>query len=138
MSQKTQNTYHPRKKPDQRKHERFEVQVSACATLTGDIIKTGQVVDISRGGLAFNYYFLEKKMDDLPEASLSLMSNGFYLMNLPYKVVADFKIGDQSEMRCNIQFGKLSESQIIQIDYFICNYTDSLKPDRRLTADPLR
>ena len=57
-------------------------------------------------------------------------------MNLPYKIIKDFEIGDDNERRCNIQFGDLSENQIIQIDYFICNYTQNLKPDRRLASTP--
>ncbi len=125
-----------RKKPDQRRYERFQAQTGSCATVMSDIVKTGQVVDISRGGLSFCYYFTDQKIEYDPSDRLSLLSDGFYLMNLPYKVVTDFEVGADNERRCNIQFGDLSENQIIQIDYFICNYTKNLKPDRRLIDTP--
>ncbi len=125
-----------RKKTDQRQYERFKAQLGASATLVTNFIKTGQVVDISRGGLSFCYYFTNQKMEHDPSDSLSLLSNRFYLMNLPFKIITDFEIGADNERRCNIQFGTLSENQIIQIDYFICNYTKSLKQDRRLIVTP--
>ena len=40
---------------DRRIHKRFKVQDGALALLRANIRKVGQIIDISRGGLAFRY-----------------------------------------------------------------------------------
>jgi hypothetical protein len=117
-----------KEKVERRKHQRFQVQDGAFAVLTPDFCNWSQIIDISRGGLAFCYTGLEQ----LPNASfalgISLADFGFYLGKVPFKAIWDFEIANEDACsfttirRCGVEFGKLTPSQLFQLEYFIEDY----------------
>ena len=114
---------------DQRKHMRFRVQEGAFAVLMNHVTRVGPIKDISRGGLAFTYI----SEDKLPQGSfmmdLLFGGEGFYLKDIPSKVITDFEATDQPSFsfiplrRCSVQFGEMNPLQISQLESFTRNYT---------------
>ena len=114
---------------DQRKHMRFRVQEGAFAVLMNHVTRVGPIEDISRGGLAFTYI----SEDKLPQGSfmmdLLFGGEGFYLKDIPSKVITDFEATDQPSFsfiplrRCSVQFGEMNPLQISQLESFTRNYT---------------
>jgi len=113
---------------DRRKHERFQLQHTVFATLLPDYQKTGKVIDVSMGGLAFQY------LAELhpPAASCELMffsaSGDFCLSGLSFVTVSDFEndrvpFSSIRTRRCGLQFGELVGDQIAKLGYFLHNYT---------------
>ena len=114
---------------DQRKHMRFRVQEGAFAVLMNHVTRVGPIKDISRGGLAFTYI----SEDKLPQGSfmvdLLFGGEGFYLKDIPSKLITDFETTDQPSFsyiplrRCSVQFGEMNPLQISQLESFTRNYT---------------
>ena len=92
----------------------------------GDV---GELLDISKGGLALRYFVKEEKPRDYSE--LGLFSSGGDLMidEVPFKKVVDTKLVSNVQFstiifrRYGLQFDKLTSEQTTQLDYFILNHT---------------
>jgi len=92
----------------------------------------GQIVDVSRGGLAFHYVAGEEKEEEGPNGSFELVillaDNNFHIDKVPFETISDFEIANKvpfssiTMRRRGVQFGKLTDKQISQLDYFIRNY----------------
>lgn len=114
---------------DRRIHKRFKVQDGALALLRANIRKVGQIIDISRGGLAFRYMSNGERLNGSFELDILLANNGFRLEKVPIKSVSDFEIANETSFssitmrRLCAQFGELKHNQISQLEYFILNYT---------------
>lgn len=114
---------------ERRKHQRFQVQEGACAVFTPDFCNWGQIVDVSRGGLAFRYTGSEQLPNASFDLGISLANIGFYLGNVPFKAIWDCDITDEAACssaktrQCGVQFGELTLNQISQLEYFILNHT---------------
>ncbi len=114
---------------DQRKHMRFRVKEGAFAVLMNHVTRVGPIKDISRGGLAFTYI----SEDKLPQGSfmvnLLFGGEGFYLKDIPSKIISDFETTDRPSFssipfrRCSVQFGEMNPLQISQLESFTRNYT---------------
>ena len=114
---------------EQRKHERFRVQYGAFVAFRVDHSKLGQIIDISKGGLAFRYIANGKQSKGPDQLDIMLAEKDFHLKKLPFKAITDFEITSEIPLnslqtrRCGVQFGKLTKSQISQLDFFIKNHT---------------
>jgi hypothetical protein len=114
---------------EQRKHKRFRVQYGAFVAFRVYHRKLGQIIDISRGGLAFRYIANGKRSKGPDQLDIMLVEKDFHLKKLPFKTIADFEITSEIPLnslqtrRCGVQFGKLTKSQISQLDFFIKNHT---------------
>lgn len=114
---------------DRRIHKRFKVQDGALAVLRANIRKVGQIVDISRGGIAFCYMSNGERLNGLFELDIVLADNGFRLEKILIKAISDFEIDNKMSFslitmrRLCAQFGKLRHGQISQLEYFILNHT---------------
>jgi hypothetical protein len=117
---------------EQRAHERFEAQPGVLAVLGPNSRKMGQVLDISKGGLAFNYKNGIKEPEEVYELSILLDdSNG--LNHRPFKfnaaVVSDKKVANDVQFsnatirRCGVQFLDLTYYQQTWLDECIRNHT---------------
>ena len=114
---------------DKRKHMRSRVKEGAFAVLMNHVTRVGPIKDISMGGLAFTYI----SEDKLPQGSfmmdLLFGGEGFYLKDIPSKVITDFEATDQPSFsfiplrRCSVQFGEMNPLQISQLESFTRNYT---------------
>ena len=114
---------------DHRKHMRFRVQEGAFAVLMNHVTRVGPIKDISRGGLAFTYISEDKLPQDSFTMDLLCGGEGFYLKDIPSKVITDFEVSDQPSFssiplrRCSVQFEEMNPLQISQLESFTRNYT---------------
>lgn len=125
---------------ERRQHPRFLVEKDFWAMLLpGENTVIGNVIDISRGGLAFTYYGVEElsKMN----FELTIINSGSYYCfdKIPVKVVSDFEAEElfgfnySQKRRCGLVFKKLNDKQNIMLENFILNYTTFEKADKKET-----
>jgi hypothetical protein len=118
---------------ERRKHKRFKVQIGAFAVLGGPpwphSTKVGQIIDLSRDGLAFHYVTSEGGSNGSFELGILLAYHGFYCDKVPVKTISDFEVADKPRIssiatrRRSVQFGELTPHQISQLEYFIQSHT---------------
>jgi hypothetical protein len=115
---------------ERRHHRRFKAQDGAFAVLMPHFHQWGQLIDISSHGLAFCYAtFEEQPLDESLKLGILLASAGFYLREVPFKAIADFRIAHQgphiprAARRCSVEFAGLTDKQLVQLEYFIQNHT---------------
>jgi len=111
---------------ERRRHKRYQVRNGAY---TVNSSKPGLIVDISFGGMSFNY--IDRK--EWPEETFRLdivfgPEEEFRLTDIPYRVVSDRINGDRLRdsslvvKRRGIEFGELTPEQRVQLEYFIKNH----------------
>ena len=114
-----------------RQHDRFKAQAETYAAIVNDSIKVGQILNISKGGLAFSYIAKEDQLIGWHKMNIFLSGNHFYLKELPFNAISDFLMDNNTQFstvfmkQCGGQFGGLTSSQITQLEYFIANHTIS-------------
>lgn len=83
--------------------------------------RTGEIIDISMGGLAFSY--LERgDWDGVTfDRGMLLGERDLCIEDLPFKVISDCAINSGISIirRCGVQFEKLTAKQMAQLEYFI-------------------
>jgi hypothetical protein len=118
-------------KMKRRNHKRFKVQAGVYVNLKDIHYKIGQLIDISKGGCAFLYIANGEKINGRFNCSIDLFSGteAFYLRNMSFKTISDFSQNNEPPFaygkirRCGGQFDKLTQTQKIQLDYFIKSHT---------------
>jgi len=114
---------------ERRKHKRLRAEDGAYAAIRPHYNKIGQIIDISRGGLAFRYMVCNSENDGPCELDIFLLGNGFHLDKVSVRMVSDQEMpegvspGLLTMRRCAVQFEGLSQKEIFQLDYFIQNHT---------------
>lgn len=121
----------PRKRTtERRKHKRYRAVEGAYAAISPNSQKLGQIIDLSMGGLSFKYIDTsdeDVQNNSIPEESIFLSSMGYYVGDLPFKTVADYKVTDTpsfSSMKIrkrHVQFTDLSFKQLFDLDYYLKN-----------------
>ncbi len=108
-----------------RKHKRFMVQTGVNVARKDIYYKLGQLINISKDGIAFLYIANGEQVDDRFNIDLFSGTDVFYLRDMPLKTISDFSHDNEPPFihgkirRCGGQFDKLPQSQKIQLDYFI-------------------
>ena len=101
----------------------------ALAVLKAKPLKMGQIVNISKGGLAFRYIDSEVEAGKSSELDILFAQNGFHLKKVSFKTVADYKAVSEFPFSSlvmrqqNVQFREISPYQTSRLDYFIEKYT---------------
>ena len=115
---------------ERRDHMRFRTQEDAFATLRGrHISKLGQIIDISKGGLAFRYIDTGGPPNGSHELDIFLAENGFHLEKVACKTISDSEAEREHPFstikmrRRGVQFRALKKYQTSQLEYFIWNHT---------------
>jgi hypothetical protein len=113
---------------EQRRHKRFRPQDGTYAILRGPGKKLGQVINISRGGLAFRYIDIGERPERSFELDISIEEYGFILDNLSFETLSDFSTSREFPFsstpirrRCG-QFKALNKNQLSELEYLIQNY----------------
>ncbi len=115
---------------ERRKNKRYKAVEGAYAAVSPNSHKLGQIIDISMGGLSFKYIDTsndEKENNAIPEESIFLSSMGYYVGDLPFKVVSDYEVTNApsfSSMKVrkrHVQFSDLSFKQLFDLDYYLRN-----------------
>lgn len=113
---------------ERRRHKRFQAEEGAYAAVRPQYDKIGQIIDVSRGGLAFRYMVSDRQEGASFELDIFLIGNSFHLDKVPFQIVSDEKIperlspGTQRMRRCGVQFGELTQMQILRLEEFILNH----------------
>ena len=111
---------------ERRKHNRFQVKSPSFTVLRPDANKLGQIIDISRGGLAFRYDIANEAQGNRASQLAILADNSFCLDKVPIKTISDFELDTagifKKMRRCGVQFGKLTPDQTSHVEFFIRNH----------------
>lgn len=116
---------------ERRKHQRYNAADGSFAAISSNSYKLGQIVNISRGGLAFRYIDTNRtNPGEKGKNHIFLSSKGHYVQSIPFEAVADREVPNENafstlKMRqCAVRFGKMSFNQIINLDNYILHNTD--------------
>ena len=115
---------------ERRKHKRIRSKEGAYTVLSGPVSKMGQILDISRGGLAFRYIDIGDRPRETCVLDLLREDNIFRVENVGFKIISDldaskdFPFSTIPMRRCGGQLTGLSDRQIYDLEYLIENYTE--------------
>jgi hypothetical protein len=112
-----------------RQHRRFTVQNGGFAALCNEFTALGQIIDISRGGISFRYVASEARTCGSAELRILMTDGSFCFERVPFKTIWDsampheFSFGTITLRHCGGQFGDLTHSQKVDLEYFLRFYT---------------
>ena len=121
---------------ERREKERRQPKATTFAALRPEFIKLGKLMDISSSGLCFEYI---TKGDVAPgpdtlEMDMFISENGYYLPNVPCRLVYDIKTKKEMTFmvgleyrRCGLQFTRLSEKQMDHLEYYLTHHTAEVR-----------
>jgi len=117
---------------EKRSHDRLQAKDGVYAVINYKPTIFGQVINISKDGMAVRYSNNGKRLGVPSELDIFIIDSNFYIEKIQIKFISDFEIGNQSHFgsqknrqRC-FQFGKMKSSQLFQLDYLLQNYTNYL------------
>jgi hypothetical protein len=113
---------------ERRKHERFLVQEGAFVILTPSDTGAGKLINISMGGLMFEYVATKEPSVKATELELFVTDSVFRLHGVPCKSVWDLPVYKHptiplQKRQSGVQFGELSPHHRSQLEFFIQNHT---------------
>lgn len=113
---------------ERRKHQRFQLKPGAYAVLSPNLIKLGQIIDISESGLSFRYIRYGEKEIGSYDSDVLLYGKNMYVDRIPFKVVSDVELANPGVFssvlmnKFSIRFKDLSTEQHEKINLFIKNH----------------
>ncbi len=111
-------------------HRRFKVKENVFAVTKPHAALRGQILDISKNGLAFSY--IDSTGDwsrASDEVDIFLLGTGLYMDKVRVKTISDFTIEAKNPYskvrmrRRSIQFDGLTQKQTAQIEQFLLSHT---------------
>jgi hypothetical protein len=116
---------------ERRKHKRFPAPPNTYVQLIDQVSKLGRLLDISKGGLAFRYISVGKRLRKVFELDLISTQLNPGLNPLPVKVVSEIEMASETPARAvtlsraGVQFEQLMDEQIDWLERFIqkCSQT---------------
>ena len=87
----------------------------------------GVLLNISMGGLMFEYITMKAPSIEATELEILMPNGEFRLGGIPCqgiwdKATAQVSTTSLHKRQCGVQFGQLTQSQIVQLEYFVQNY----------------
>ncbi len=88
----------------------------------------GQIVDISKGGLAF-HYIPGRRQSGKQRLAILVYGEGVFLNGIWCETISDFVVTPSSPFttapirRCSVKFLGLNQEQLERIDHFITRHT---------------
>ena len=116
---------------ERRHHERYQAEKGAFVAVRGPIRKLWQILDISKGGVAFRYVANGEEWERSSELDILTADTRFSLETVPFKCISDCAVINEissgfKRRRGGVQFEKLTKFQMSQLELFIRDYTTSL------------
>jgi hypothetical protein len=115
---------------DRRESKRHTMKDVAFAVLTsGSDEELGQVVNISHGGLAFEYFVGSRQINDAKYLDIMLAKSELRINKIPVRTICDFEIKNDlpfstiAKRQQSICFEMLTEEQKRQLDLLIQHHT---------------
>ncbi len=126
---------------ERRKQARYPVKKEVYAVLKPDYDMMGPILDISRGGLAFNYCPVSCQTETAEnverdiELSIITETDAFFLKGLKINIVSDVEINEhchneQKLRRCGLQFEEPRVNRQNKLEHVI-QQLKQLKPFKR-------
>jgi hypothetical protein len=100
----------------------------ACAVYNAKPAKLGKIDNISLGGLMFHHVDGKTRVSKTLVLDILLASSGFYLANIPFKIITDGVVPDDipdnlfETRQVRLQFQKLNVDQLDKLNKFIFNH----------------
>lgn len=126
---------------EKRKQDRFQVEAGAVVEFSKPrflnlgkprVVKSAPIVNISGGGLAFEYEGRKMWSVEYQDLSITLKDGILRIENLPIKVISDRMVGNplvsDRKRRCGVRFNSLSPEQKSQIRYILHHHTTEKQP----------
>jgi hypothetical protein len=94
----------------------------------------GQVINISRGGLAFEYFVGSKRIRDAKYLDLMVTKNDLYINKIPVRTISDFEIKNElpfntiAKRQQSVCFEALTLEQEKQVEFLIDHHTQFSPP----------
>jgi c-di-GMP-binding flagellar brake protein YcgR len=114
---------------ERRKTVRFLPQDEAFVALRPEFTQLGRLINISKGGLAFQYIASKGESHGSTHLDLFTGNNSFYLSRLPCKVIYDSRLFEDNtsstsleRRRCGVEFGEITEVQAAQLQSYLKNH----------------
>ncbi|MCP3944919.1 MAG: PilZ domain-containing protein [Desulfobacteraceae bacterium] len=113
---------------ERRQNKRYKAVDGTYAAIHPYSHKLGQIINISMGGLAFQYIDINsygKKHGETPENTIFLSSMSYYVGNLYFRTILDYEItkapsfSSMKVKKRHIQFMDLSLKQLFDLDYYL-------------------
>lgn len=117
---------------ERREKIRLRPKATTFVALRPEFAKLGKLMDISSGGLCFEYITREDGVtaSDGLEIDMFISGNGYYLPNVPCNLAYDVKIKNGIAFtvsleyrRCGLKFTGLNENQLDQLEYYLTHHT---------------
>ena len=110
------------------------------------LIEMGPIVDVSMGGIAFQYIENKRRQADIAELAIAMPSDDCRVDGVPFEIIADFEVaalpdGKRIRNRC-VRFVNLTPYLSYRIEDYIEKYSMNIikdrrkNPDRRANRDP--
>ena len=112
-----------------RQHNRVKVDDGGFAQLPHGFPVLGQIIDISKGGLAFRYVASEARTNGSAVLNILTTDRRFCLEKIPAKIIRDSAMPEEFSFHsitlrhCAVQFGELTTSQKLDLEHFIRSNT---------------
>jgi hypothetical protein len=121
----------PNTSRERRRHDRYKVDVEVFLTFRPHFAKIGRIIDISRGGAAFEYTVIDEyRQEKHVEVDIFSAAKALHLARIPCKVVYDFPLDAYPTFnnivarRCGLQFHALSNKQLNQLASVFTEFSD--------------
>jgi hypothetical protein len=119
---------------EKRKNSRFILEHDTYAALGNEYNRVGKVIDISFGGLSFEYILSKKIENNVTKLDIFSFGNIFHLYNFSCKIVYNIDVNIPyvnnsfgkifTTKRSGLKFNKLSDDDFLQLKLFIESYSD--------------
>ena len=122
---------------EKRSHNRLRVKDGLYAIINYKPAIFGQIVNISKDGMAVHYLSNGQQPKVSSELDIFIMDSNFYIEKIQINIISYFEIDDKSpfgfqknRQRC-FQFREMKSSQHFQLDYLLQNYTKKAMNESR-------
>lgn len=122
---------------ERRRNVRLNPKELTFVVLRPEFSKSGELLDISRGGLCFQYLHKPNPGGDVATSlkiDMFIINNGYYLPKVPCTLVYDVEKEKAALFpmsfefrRCGLQFGELSHEQTRQVELYLSHHTEQMK-----------
>jgi hypothetical protein len=109
---------------DRRKHKRFRARDGAFVAIKPSETHVGRLVDVSVGGLAFDYVIGQELPRPPTELEIFVKGGTFRLSSIPCKAIwvktsGQARVTSINKRRCGVRFGELTDHQKVKLKEFI-------------------
>jgi len=123
---------------ERRRNSRVSPKEPTFVAVRPEFSRSGELLDISRGGLRFQYLRKINPGEDMAtplKIDIFLINNGYYLPKVPCTLIYDVEeekgpalLPMRLESRhCGLKFGKLSPEQTRQVELYLSQHTENMK-----------